>query len=397
VKHKRYRLSFWPTNILSFLLQEERRSGIILICAAAAALLLANSAWSDAYFEAIGKELTLGSVTLDVQHWISEGLMAIFFLVVMLEVKRELIDGELSEWRKAAFPLAAAVGGMVAPAFIFAFLNQHPPESNGWAVPIATDIAIAVGVLALLGNRIPRSLRIFLLALAIIDDIGAIVVIGIFLSHPTNTFALIMAIILIIGLLIIRGQKWWLFGFLGTGFLIWYCLLLAGVSGTMAGVIVGALAPLTARHDKRKKLQLSEKIEDLLLPLTSYIIVPLFVFTSAGLALGTLNITESGMTVFAGVALGLLVGKPVGIVLASWLASVFRLAAKPRGVSWKHIWGVGMVAGIGFTMSLLIADLSFRGYPDLGDAAKLGILGASTAAGVLGLAFLWRVTKSRSS
>jgi NhaA family Na+:H+ antiporter len=378
------------------LLQAERRSGVILIVAAAAALLLANSAWSDAYFEVIGKELTLGSVTMDVQHWISEGLMALFFLVIMLEVKRELIDGELSEWRKAAFPLVAAIGGMVAPAFIYALLNQQPPESNGWAIPIATDIAIAVGVLALLGSRIPRSLRIFLLALAIIDDIGAIVVIGIFLSHPTNTLALIMAIILTIGLLIVREQRLWIVGFLGIGFLIWYCLLLAGISGTMAGVIVGALAPLTARHDKRKKLQLSEKIEDLLLPLTSYIIVPLFVFTSAGLALDSLRITESSLTVFAGVALGLLIGKPVGIVLASWIASLLRVATKPRGLGWRHIWGVGVVGGIGFTMSILIAGLSFEGYAGLENTAKFGILVASTTAGILGLAFLWRVTKPRN-
>lgn len=378
-----------PAKILAFLLQEERKSGVILILVAGIALVLANSAWADAYFRLIGAKFSLGAITWDIRHWISEGLMALFFLVVTLEVKRELIDGELRSWRKASFPVIAAIGGMLAPAFIYVLLNQNQPESAGWAIPIATDIAIALGVLALLGKRIPKNLRVFLLALAIIDDIGSIIIIGLFYNHPANSLALLAAVAACLALVLFRRQRYWMPAYAILGLTMWYCFMLAGISGTMAGVLVAALAPLTTSRDGSKKLQSSEKVEDLLLPLTAYVIVPLFVFCNAGLALNSLKLSEeSSAMVFAGVLAGLLIGKPLGIVLAGWTAVKLKLANKPANVSWAHLVGVGFVAGIGFTISLLIADLSFGAYDQLQNAAVFGVFVASISSGLIGLLIL---------
>ena len=396
VKHKQNKTALNPVDILSFLFQEERRSGIILVLAAIAALIMANSMWSNMYFTFINHQLTLGTITLDVQHWISEGLMAIFFLVVVLEVKREFLDGELSTWRKASFPVIAALGGMIVPALIYTLINPHPPQSTGWAIPIATDIALAVGVLALAGKRIPKNLRIFLLALAIVDDIGSILIIAIFYSQPTNVLALLGAAILTLVLLVCRKQKYWIVIFATVGFCLWYCLLLSGISGTMAGVIVAAMVPLATRKSKKSAIQSSEKIEDILLPLTAYFIVPLFVFSSAGLVLSKLSLAHNNtLVIFGGVALGLLIGKPLGIISASWLATQLHLTYKPKDIRWRHIVGVGFIAGIGFTVSLLIADLSFSTNPSFQNAAVLGVFTASILAGLIGLLILATTSKKK--
>lgn len=369
--------------------KEERRSSSILLFAAFAALLIANSVWSETYFSFMAQKYNLGTINLDIRHWINEGLMALFFLVVALEVKRELIDGELQTWRKASFPLIAAVGGMIVPALIFTLLNPFQPESNGWAIPMATDIAIAVGVLALLGKKVPKSLRVFLLSLAIVDDIGSILIIGLFYNKPTNMLALVLVGILIIGLIVIRKMKYWSVGFLILGFLIWYCLLLAGVSATMAGVIIAFLMPLNKRGKRVIDLQASEVIEDVLIPFTSFVVVPLFVFANAGLKFSDVSLsTDKGLTVFLGVALGLLIGKPLGILCAGWVATKLALAKKPTNIRWSHIIGVGLIAGIGFTVSLLIGDLSYRANPELQSSAVLGIFIGSITAGILGLVVL---------
>lgn len=355
--------------------------------AAAVALIWVNSEWSSFYLDIIHHQLTLGSETLDVQHWVSEGLMAFFFLVVTLEVKRELVDGELRTWRKASFPFFAAIGGMIMPAVIYTLINRNPPESSGWAIPIATDIAIAVGVLALLGKRVPKNLRVFLLALAIIDDIGSILVIALFYNHPSNSMAIIGVLTFIVLLLVARRQRYWipLYAVFGVG--VWYCLLLSGVAGTMAGVIVAALAPLVTT--KSHRLQSSERVEDFLLPLTAYIIVPLFVFCNAGLVFGELTLNEpQHFLVFVGVTLGLVVGKPLGIISASWLASQLQLTKKPSGISWSQLIGVGFIAGIGFTISLFIADLSFKNYMHLHNDAIFGVFVGSVLAVAIGLSIL---------
>jgi NhaA family Na+:H+ antiporter len=387
-----------PVNILNFLVQEERRSGVILIIVAIAALFAANSSLSSIYFDFIYTELTFGIVSLDIQHWVSEGLMAIFFLVVVLEVKREFIDGELRTWRKASFPVIAAIGGMLLPALIYSSINTQSPQSIGWAIPIATDIAIGIGVLTLLGKRIPKNIRVFLLTLAIIDDIGSIIVIGIFYNHPSNITALIIAIILSLSLLIVRKKKWWITGFMIMGFCVWYCLLLAGISGTMAGVIVAALAPLVKRPRKSMYLQSSEKIEDLLLPITAYIIVPLFVFCSAGLVFRDVSLTQGdSLSIFLGVVLGLLIGKPVGIITITWIATKLKLTHRPEGMSWVNILGVGFIAGIGFTISLLIANLSFNSYPSLLNTSIFAVFVGSIVSGAIGVLILGISTSSKRS
>lgn len=378
-----------PANVLAFVLKEERRSSILLLIAAVLALILANSAWSEAYFSLLHHQYTLGSVTLDLQHWINEGLMAIFFLVVVLEIKREFIDGELRSWKKASFLVFSALGGMIVPALIFSAINPYPPENIGWAIPMSTDTAIALGVIGLLGRSIPRNLKVFLLAVAIIDDVISILVIGLYYSRPTNMLFLFLAIALSMLLIYARAKRFRLFTFAVIGFAIWYCLLVAGVSGTIAGVIVALIAPLTTRRTNSAHLQGSEVVEDMLLPVTAFLIVPLFVFANAGLDFSKVSLDHgSGLMVFLGVAAGLLIGKPVGIFAGGWIAAKLRLAHKPNGVSWSQILGVGFISGIGFTISILIADLAYKTMPDFQNAAILGVFTASIISGTLGVIVL---------
>ena len=300
---------FAPRNVLAYVLKEERRSSILILAAAAGALIIANSRWSSLYFSFLHQQITLGAVTLDLQHWINEGLMAIFFLVVVLEVKREFIDGELRSWKKASFLVFCSLGGMILPALIFSAINPYPPQSTGWAIPMSTDTAIALGVIGLLGRIIPRSLKVFLLAIAIIDDIVSIVVIGLYYSRPTNMFFLFAALAVTLLLVYLRSKKYRMLSFMITGFAIWYCLLMAGVSGTLAGVIIAAIAPLTTRRANAKQLQGSEIVEDMLLPVTAFLIVPLFVFANAGLNFGEVVLAKGqGLSVFVGGALGLFIG-----------------------------------------------------------------------------------------
>jgi NhaA family Na+:H+ antiporter len=382
-------LKLFPKNILAFVFREERRSGILLLAAAILALIVSNSAWAAVYFNTLSEQFTVGLVTMDLQHWVNEGLMAIFFLVVVLEIKRELIDGELRSWRKASFLLFASMGGMVVPALIFSALNPYQPESMGWAIPVSTDTAIAIGVVGLLSKGVPKSLKVFLLAIAIIDDIASILVIGLFYSQPTNMFALMIAIVLSLVLVALRTKKLQLLTFPLIGFGIWYCLLIAGVSGTIAGVIVAAIAPLTTRRSNASRMQTSEEVEEILLPVTAYMIIPVFVFANAGLSFSKVALSaENGLSVFLGVAVGLLIGKPLGIFASSWMATKLRIAHKPRGVSWSQIIGIGFIAGIGFTISLLITDLAYHAQSDLQDAAVLGVFTASIIAGIIGVVIL---------
>lgn len=392
-KTKKNRLT--PRNIFNFLLQEERRSSILLLSAALAALCIANNYWASIYFNILSHKFSLGWVTLDMKHWINEGLMAIFFLVVMLEVKREFIDGELRSWRKASFVFFGALGGMLLPALLFSAMNPYPPQNAGWAIPTSTDTAIAVGVLGLLGRRIPKNLRVLLLALAIIDDIVSILVIGLFYSRPTNMFSLFLALVLSLALFAARSTRFQAISFPVFGFAIWYCLLMAGISGTVAGVIVGLIAPLVTSRSNAASLQATEKIERRLLPITAYFVVPLFVFVNAGLDFSKVTFSgDKDLMIFLGVLAGLLVGKPVGIFTASWVAAQLRIAHKPRGISWSQISGIGCIAGIGFTISLLVTDLSYREAASYQHAAILGVFTASIIASIAGLLLL-RATSHR--
>lgn len=383
-----------PKDILSFLFKEERRSSVFLLIAATAALIITNTGGAAGYNGILGQHYNIGAITLDVRHWINEALMALFFLVVGIEVKREFIAGELKTWRRAAFPVFAALGGMIVPALIFSVLNPYAPQGSGWAIPMATDIAIALGVIGLLGKRIPKSLRAFLLTLAIVDDIGSIAVIAIFYNHPANIFALLLAIVLCVGLAVISRWRVWPLVFLPIGLILWYCLLIAGVSGTMAGIALALFMPLKIRPMGMFRLQTTEIIEKVLIPMTSFGVVPLFVFANAGITFSDVSLAGSSLPVFGGVALGLFIGKPAGIVIASWVGHILRIADKPADIGWMQLVGIGFVAGVGFTVSLLITDLAYRGQSNFQNAAILGVFLASMTAGILGLSILFFATKS---
>lgn len=382
-----------PRNILEFLLHEERRGSVLLLAAATLALCIAQSSLAHTYFNALSTDLTVLGVHLTIQEWINEFLMVLFFLVVGLEVKREFVDGELQTWRRASFPVVAAIGGMIVPALIYALFNPTPPTSAGWAIPMATDIAFAIGVLGLLGKRIPKIGRVFLLTLAIVDDIGSLIVIALFYNQPSNVLAFIVALFCVVGLLLARRSRHWPTLFLFIGLLMSYSLLLAGISATIAGVVVALLMPLSTSRAKFANLQMSEVIEDALIPITTFVVVPIFVFANAGIKIAPIiSSLNDSFAVFLGVFIGLVVGKPVGILLASWIGTSLGVTHKPRGLSWSVIGGLGALSGIGFTISLLVSHLAFADQATYQDAAVASIFVASVVAGGLGLFVLNRST-----
>jgi NhaA family Na+:H+ antiporter len=385
------------------------------------ALAWANSPWGDAYRQLWEAELRLGvpavGLALDLRGWINEGLMTLFFFVAGLEIKRELVDGELREPRRAALPVFAAVGGVIVPALLFLAVNWGGPGQHGWGVPIATDIAMAIGVLALLGRRVNASIRLFVLTLAIADDIGAIFVIAVFYSSGIHTWSLALAVA-IVGLIVLmqRLNVASITLYCLPGVVLWWATHHSGVHATISGVVLGLLTPATARESREpahgevptqrerpalgpaagdhRSASVVEMLECRLHPLTSRVILPLFALANAGVELSGQNIrTAAGSAVTAGVVLGLVLGKPVGITLFAWLAWRSGAADLPTNVSWHELLGAGCIAGVGFTVSMFVAGLAF---PDvaLEDQAKLGILVASFAASLLGTAVLIRSRKS---
>ncbi len=380
-----------PSAIGEFL-STETLGGIVLLVAVAAAIVWANVA-PGAYRSFWSHEVTVGigdlAVTETLAQWVTEGLMTIFFFVVGLEIKRELVRGELRDPRRAALPAIAAVGGMVVPAALFVVLNVGQTTADGWGIPMATDIAFAVAVLALLGSRIPRPLKVFLLTLAIVDDIGAIIVIALFYSHGVSGVWLLTAALVVVGIVAMRGfglthPAW----FVVPAVALWYCCLESGIHPTIAGVALGLLAP-TGQVGGRPLL---EQLEHRLHPWSSLLIVPLFALASAGVVLDVESLRHAaGSSVAWGVVVGLVIGKPLGIFLASVVALQVRVGRLPSGLRRSHLLGAGCLAGIGFTVSLFVADLAFRGVA-LRDA-KLGILVASLSSTAIGAAALITVAK----
>ena len=408
--------------------QIEASSGIILLIAAVAALIWANSAWSDTYFELLEEHISIEffGFHLDesVLHIINDGLMAVFFFVVGLEIKRELVLGDLRDPKAAALPVMAALGGMVLPALIYFALNAGTAASHGWGIPMATDIAFAVGIVALLGSRVPPGAKLFLLAVAIADDIGAIAVIAIFYTSELNAAYLAAAVT---GLLVVwiaskvnvRAMTF----YVPAALVIWYFTLESGVHATLAGVALGFLTPAypyykpqefdqraraildqypandandthAQEHADHEALLLSEiaaesvaplnRMEHRLVTWSSFVIVPLFALANAGVDFRGVSITEALTSrVALGVSLGLIVGKLVGISLASYGAVRFGLGKLPPGTSWSHVVGLAAVAGIGFTVSLFVAGLAFED-PVFTDFSKVGIFSGSLIAGVIG-------------
>ena len=411
----------------------EAASGIVLMIAAIVALVWANSPWRAAYVDLwhipVGIRVSDFAFERDLHFWINDGLMTIFFFVVGLEIRREIHAGELSEVRRAALPLAAALGGMLVPAMIFLTLNFGRASATGWAVPMATDIAFAVGALALLGKRVAPALRILLLALAVIDDVGAILVIALFYSSELAAlgFAVLAAGILTILALQIFGVRTPL-GYIAPAILIWSGAYIGGIHPTLAGVILGFMTPVTAWYGAEKFLDKTEagiralrshglpddralmphldrlrvanreavspveRLQHLLHGWVAYGIMPLFAFANAGVPIGQVSLQGDSLWVFLGVLMGLTIGKPVGILAMSWLAARSGAAALPKGVRWSHISVVGLAGGIGFTMALFIAQLAFPAGPLL-ETAKLAILCGSGLAGALSLLIGYRVLK----
>jgi len=408
-----------PVPLKRFL-ETEASGGVLLVIAAAVALLWANLSF-DSYQRVWLTEVVVrvGAVGVrdDLQHFINGALMALFFLVVGLEIKRELVAGDLRDRRAAALPVFAAIGGMVVPAAIFAIANRGGPGGDGWGIPMATDIAFALGVLAVLGSRVPSVLKLFLLSLAIVDDIGAIIVIAVFYAGDLDVAALAIAGTAAAGSVALRRAKvHWPVVHLGLGVVCWYATYRSGVHATLAGVAFGLLTParpLAASDVVRRWTQdmsdepsagelrqlttiakesvsPAERLQHLLHPVTSFVIVPVFALANAGVRIRLDAFEAPGAAaVGLGIGAGLVLGKVLGVTGAAWLAVRSGIAVLPAQVTWRQIVGVGALAGIGFTVSLFITGLAYD-TAELTDAAKLAVLGASFAASMLGTSILYR-------
>lgn len=381
-------------------LDTEAAGGIVLFGATLVALLWANSPWSGSYRSlwTVDIRFVVGDfeLGLDVRHWINEGLMTLFFFVVALEIKREMVAGELNDFRKALVPVVAALGGMAVPALLYVLLNAGGAGEAGWGIPMATDIAFAVGVLALLSKRIPSSLKVFLLSLAIVDDIGAIVVIAVFYAAGIELVPLSAAILLLGTIVVIRRLKvYWIPAYVLLGSAIWLALLRSGVHPTIAGATLGFLTPARPINGGNVA-SIAERLGQLIHPWTSYLVIPLFALANAGFALSPGRMANAlGSTVTWGIVIGLVLGKLVGISGATWLAVKFRLGRLPEEMVWRHVLGAGAVAGIGFTVSLFITALAFDGT-QLIDEAKTGVLVASLVAGLVGVGVLAATHRSEA-
>jgi NhaA family Na+:H+ antiporter len=380
-------------------IQHEAAGAIVLLAAAAAALLAANSPLAWLYDGLLDTPVSIrvGALALDkpLLLWINDGLMAVFFLLVGLEIKRELLQGELSTLRQAALPAFAAVGGMAVPAMIYLGINAGSPATlKGWAIPSATDIAFAVGALALVGPRVPPSIKIFLLALAILDDLGAIVIIAVFYTPDLHWASLLLAGMGAALLLVLnRRGVTRLAPYVLSGAFIWVCVLKSGVHATLAGVVVALAIPL--RPGDAGGPSLLEELEERLHPWVAFAILPLFAFANAGVSLAGMSPAKLVEPLPLGIALGLALGKPIGIVAATYLAVAAGAGARPEGASWRQLTGIGMLSGIGFTMSLFIGTLAFP-EPAYAAQLRLGVLAGSLVSAVAGYLVLRFSAPARS-
>ncbi|BBS88808.1 MULTISPECIES: Na+/H+ antiporter NhaA [Aeromonas] len=375
------------SDVFKRFLKLESASGIILILAALLAIGLANSALAEHYQSFLNTQVQVRIAALDINKplllWINDGFMALFFLLVGLEVKREMLEGALSSRVQATFPAIAAVGGMLAPALIYAFFNYEDEVTRaGWAIPAATDIAFALGVMALLGKRVPTSLKVFLLALAIMDDLGVIIIIALFYTQQLSLTALAVGIVATLTLLWMNRRGEDRIGlYMLVGLVLWVAVLKSGVHATLAGVIVGFMIPISGQRYASPL----KHLEHALHPWSAYLILPLFAFANAGVSLDGIQLSDLLSPVPMGIILGLFIGKPLGIFTISWLSVKLGIAQLPSGVNFKQIFAVSILCGIGFTMSMFIASLAFEhGGLDYGSYSRLGILVGSTLAAVIG-------------
>ena len=365
----------------------EAASGLILLISAIIALIVSNSFLSNIYFETLNEYLFIGinnfGLKLSVLHWINDGLMAIFFFFVTLEIKREFIQGELSSLKQAILPIIGAIGGMLVPALIYIFINFESSETlNGWAIPSATDIAFSIGILSLLGSRVPLSLKVFLTALAIIDDLGAILIIAFFYTGNLSIQYLLLIIITFIILIVLNrtGIKSF-FPYLIVGLFLWFFTYKSGIHATIAGVLLACTIP---HRKKNHDFSLLVKIEHAISPYVAYGIMPLFAFANAGVSLSGLTFSTMLAPVPLGILLGLFIGKQIGVFTFSYVSIKLGFAQIPNGSNWINFYGVGILTGIGFTMSLFVGNLAFAQNMQYIDGVKIGVLSGSLLSTLFG-------------
>jgi NhaA family Na+:H+ antiporter len=377
------------TPLVEFL-RTEAAGGAVLLAAAGAALVWANVAGAS-YHDVWTTTLRVGTgraaIELDLQHWVNDGLMAVFFFVVGLEIKRELVEGELRDPRTAALPAIAALGGMVVPALLYLAWTAGTPARDGWGIPMATDIAFAVGVLTLLGSRVSSAVKLFVLTLAIVDDIGAIIVIALFYSDGIDLRWLFGALLVVVATVLARRVTSNLLAYVPLALALWVCTYQSGVHATLAGVALGLLTPTRARDGSRPL----DRLEHRLHPVASFAVIPLFALANAGIVVSAGALSDAfGSRVTWAVLTGLVVGKLVGVAGATLLGARLGVGRLPSGMTVRELFGAGVVAGIGFTVSLFIADLAFSGQEAVLNDTKIGVLVASVVAGAAAFAVLAR-------
>ena len=365
----------------------EAASGLVLLFAAIIALIISNSEMSDLYFSSLNKYLFIGinnfGLKLTVIHWINDALMAVFFFFVTLEIKREFLQGELSNIKQALLPIIAAVGGMLVPALVYVFINIDNADTlNGWAIPSATDIAFSLGVLSLLGKRVPLSLKVFLTALAIIDDLGAILIIALFYSGDLSVKYLSLMLLAFIGLLLINKLNIKKFlPYLIIGLFLWDFTHNSGIHATIAGVLLAMTVP---HRKKEKDFSLLLKIEHAISPYVAFGIMPLFAFANAGVSLDGLSLLSLLDKVPLGIVMGLFFGKQLGVFIFSYVSIKLKIAQMPSNSNWYNFYGVGVLTGIGFTMSLFVGNLAFVENMQYMDGVKIGVLTGSLLSTLFG-------------
>ena len=388
-----------PIQIISKFFQLKSAAGILLLAAAIAAILVENSFLSDSYAKLLHTSVSIKisdfGIDKDLHHWINDGLMAIFFLLVGLEIKRELVQGHLSTREQFSLPAVAAIGGITIPAIIYIGLNfGNEVTSNGWAIPTATDIAFALGVVTLLGNRVPISLKVTLVAVAIIDDLMAIIIIASFYTSDLSITYLVFAALCTATLLILNNRKITkLSPYVLVGILLWVFVLKSGIHASLAGVVLAQFIPINAKNssDHSPLYKLEHSIE----PWVNFMILPIFAFANAGVSFSGMKLNLLWDPVTLGIILGLFFGKQIGVMLFTYIGSLLRICKLPSDVSWAQYYGLSIVTGIGFTMSLFIGSLAFTD-PEYQTSVRLGVLIASLLAGVLGYLTLRLTTKPPS-
>ena len=374
----------------------EAASGLLLLISAVIALIISNSDYSTLYFEVLKTYLFVGinnfGIKMSVLHWINDALMAAFFFFVTLEIKREFLQGELSNRKQALLPIIAAIGGMLVPALIYIYINfQNTVTLNGWAIPSATDIAFSLGVLSLLGSRVPLSLKVFLTALAIIDDLGAIVIIAFFYSGDLSIIYLTLILLTFIGLLILNKLNIKKFlPYLILGLILWFFTHESGIHATISGVLLATVIP---HRKKEKDFSLLTKVEHKISPYVAFGIMPLFALANAGVSLTGVNLNSLLTPVPLGILLGLFVGKQIGVFLFSIVSIKLKIAQMPNNSNWVSLYGVGILTGIGFTMSLFIGNLAFADNTQYMDGVKIGVLAGSLLSTLVGYFLLLMTSK----